>query len=84
MLEGQGLNTRKMNKNIYIQLLGEGTKVYRPVQAILLEKNIYKILNHNYDPEDEEWEFVPDTKVLVEKKELEGKLVLVAVKKIYK
>lgn len=71
-----------MNKNIYIQLLGEGTKVYRPVQAVELQKNIYKILNHDYDPEDEEWEFTPNTKVIVEEKELEGELVLVAMKEV--
>ena len=66
---------------IYIQLLGEGTKVYRPVPAIKIDNDIFKIGGDGiHDPEDEEWEFKPGTIVIVERKKLEGKNVLVAIK----
>ncbi|WP_205529559.1 hypothetical protein [Taibaiella koreensis] len=70
-----------MKKNIYIQLLEEGTKVYRPVQAIEIENNIYEVQGFEiYDPEDETWEFLPGTYVLVEEQNLDGVNVLVAIK----
>ncbi len=71
-----------MEKIIYIQLLDEGTKAYRPVPAVELENNIYKLKGHDiYDPEDEAWEFKPGTHVVVEERKLDGDLVLVAVRK---
>ncbi len=69
-----------MERNIYIQLLEEGTKVYRPVPAIEIESNIYEVQGFEiYDPEDEVWEFTPGTYVLVEEQNLEGENVLVAI-----
>ncbi len=70
-----------MKKIIYIQLLNEGSIAYRPVSAYEIKKNIYKIDGSEcYNPEDEEWEFLPETYVLVEKRHLGDKNVLVAVK----
>lgn len=70
-----------MKKNIYIQLLEEGTKVYRPVPAREIESNIYGIQGFEiYDSEDEVWEFPPGSYVLVEEQYLEGEHVLVAIK----
>ncbi len=69
-----------MTKNIYIQILGEGTIVYRPVPAHKIEDNIYEIEGHDiYDPEDENWEYLPGTHVIVEKRNLDGTEVLVAI-----
>lgn len=71
-----------MEKNIYIQLLEEGTKVYRPVPAIEIENNIYEVQGFEiYDPEDEVWEFLPGTCVLVKEQILDGNNVLIAIKK---
>jgi hypothetical protein len=71
-----------MERNIYIQLLEEGTKVYRPVPAIEIENNIYEIQGFEiYDPEDETWEFTPGTYVLVEEQNLDGENVFVAIQK---
>lgn len=71
-----------MEKNIYIQLLEEGTKVYRPVPASEIEHNIYEVKGFEvYDPEDEVWEFPPGTQVIVEEQYLDGEHVLVAIKK---
>ena len=70
-----------MEKNIYIQLLEEGTKVYRPVPAIEVESGIYKVGGFEvYNPEDEIWEFPPGAYVLVEEREFDGEKALVAVK----
>lgn len=69
-----------MRKDIYIQLLNEGVKVYRPVPAIEIEDRIYQLEGHElYDPEDETWEFLPGTYVIVEEQLLQNKSVLVAV-----
>ena len=81
MLGDQDSNIKKMEKKIYIQLLGEGTVVYRPVPAFKLGDNVYRVEGSEiYDPDDEEWEFLPGTVVIVEDRELEGEKVLVAVK----
>ncbi len=70
-----------MEQNIYIKLLREGTVVYRPVPAIKIKGDLYKIKGEKiYDPGDEEWEFSPGTIVFVQRKELEGGKVLVAIK----
>lgn len=70
-----------MERIIYIQLIEEGTKVYRPVPAIKIKNNIYEVKGfENYDPEDEVWEFSPGTFVLVEEQNLNGENVLVAAK----
>jgi hypothetical protein len=41
---------------IYVQLLDEGIEVYRPVKAIKIDKNIFKIMEQNTH-DDESWEF---------------------------
>ncbi len=72
-----------MKKNIYIQLLNEGTEVYRPVPAIKIKNNIYKLQGFDiYNPEDEIWEFSPGTYVQVEKRNLDGENVLIAIQKL--
>ena len=71
-----------MKKNIYIQLLEEGTKVYRPVPAIKLSDKVYKLEGWEiYNPSDEKWEFKPGTYVLVEEKKLDTGFFLVAIQK---
>ena len=69
-----------MEKNIiYIQLLEEGTKVYRPVLSRKIKNNLYEVGGFEiYDPEDEVWEFTPGSYVLVEEQNLDGENVLCA------
>lgn len=70
-----------MTREIYIQLLNEGTKVYRPVNSEQIGENVFIVGGFDlYDPEDELWEFSPGTVVLVSEKNLEGDFVLVAIK----
>lgn len=49
---------------LYVRLLNEGTDVFRPTQAIDMGNGLFKILaTPDYDPDDEEWEFLPGTTV---------------------
>ena len=67
---------------IYVQLLDEETTCYRPVEAIHIRDLLYKItIPRNYDPEDEHWEFKPETIVKCEMRKLNIGEVLVAVEK---
>ena len=72
-----------MENEIFIQLLEEGTIVYRPVNAEEIGNNLYKVKGEEiYDPSDEIWEFKPGTIVMVEEQNLSEKSVLVATKAI--
>ncbi len=53
---------------IYIELLEEGTVVYRPVDAVKLDQNIFKIIGIRSD--DEVWSFQTNDIVQCEFKEL--------------
>jgi len=64
---------------IYVPLLNEGTFVFRPAGGLRLGKNIYRILaSEEYDPEDEEWEFPPETIVRCETEFRNGEKLLIA------
>jgi len=66
---------------IYIRLLDEGTDVFRPTEAELMENGLFKLQpTSNYDPEDECWEFLPGTVVKGEQRKLGGEEVLIAAK----
>jgi hypothetical protein len=71
---------------IHIQLLNEGTRVFRPTQGELIEDMVFKVLpTENYDPDDETWEFPPGKIVRCERgilKSLGNKEVLIAVEEI--
>jgi len=72
-----------MGKTIYIKLLGEGTVVYRPVPAMEIDEKIYKIMGTDiFDPDDEEWEFLPGSLVRVEVKEFDGEKIFVAFEQV--
>ncbi len=56
--------------NIHVKLLNEGTDTVRRAQAVKLYENAYQILAPNdYDAEDEEWEFLPNSIVRCERVE---------------
>ncbi len=46
-----------MPVRIYVRLLGEGTEVWRPVDATHEGADRYRIVSENFDPNDECWEF---------------------------
>ena len=58
------LDTNTERTKIFVRLLGEGTEVSRPTEALVLGDGLFKILPiPNYDPEDEVWEFPPGSVV---------------------
>lgn len=74
-------------RTIYIQLLDEGTIVYRPTLGEELENGIFRVLpTEDYDPEYEIWEFPPGSLVRGEMESLGfysgPKSVLVATQRI--
>ncbi len=46
---------------VYIALLGDGTRVWRPVNAILVADGIYRLAGQI--PEGESWQFAPGSVV---------------------
>lgn len=81
---GRKIEERTKGKDIiYVRLLNEGVDVYRPVQAVAITSSIYEIkADDSYDPENEQWKFLPRSKVIVEEKILEKEKVLVATKSV--
>lgn len=70
-------------KIIYVQLLDEGTDVWRPTEGHALGNNLFRLLpTANYDPEIEAWEFLPGAVVRCEEKALSTGIELVAVQQI--
>lgn len=74
----QGSNT-EATMVVYVRLRNEGTTVYRPVEAAAMRDGIFLLGGFDcYDPDDEEWEFVPGQKVFAEARLLGDERVLVA------
>ncbi len=78
------LKTNTLTENtVYIKLLDEGTDVWRPVSAVKLAADTYELQGHDiYDPEDEVWEFLPGSQVIVNKVKKDGEIILVAITKL--
>ena len=69
----------RLDIEIYVRLLEEGTDVFRPTRAVSLGDDHFKILpTEHYDPEDELWEFPPGSVVRAESKEFAGRNVILA------
>jgi hypothetical protein len=66
---------------IFIPLLDENVDVWRPVKAVLLFDNVYRIADQSYDHETESWEYEPGTEVVCEAKPTKDGQALVAVMK---
>lgn len=64
---------------IYVELLEEGTRVWRPVAAEPQADGSFMISEQEV-PEDEQWQFLPGERVMVETQMRNGEAVLVAVK----
>ncbi len=56
-----------MQHIIYVKLLNEGVDVWRPVNSTKISDSVYVVEGiEGYDPDDEEWEFLPGSHVFVE------------------
>ena len=71
------MNQRKPEiVDAYVRLLNEGTDVVRPVQLIDSEDGTFRIVaTPNYDPNDEEWEFLPKSLVAIKDSLIGGEIV---------
>ena len=67
---------------VYVELLGEGVDVWRPIRAKNLGFGIYQIVEQPYDRSVEEWRFVPGDKVVCELVSASGGKILAAVRKV--
>lgn len=69
---------------VYVRLLNEGTVVLRPTLGKKIFGSVFLLIEPvDYDPEDEEWEFLPGSTVNCEyQKQKNGENLLVA-KSIY-
>jgi hypothetical protein len=72
-----------LTTTIYVQLLEEGTDTWRPTQAIAMGNSLFKLLpTPNYDPENEVWEFLPESIVRGEPKKFRDGEQIVAVEQV--
>ena len=77
MSEGTALSTNEIE--IYVPLRNEGTDVLRPTSGILLEPGVARVVaTQDYDPDVEEWEFLPGSTVRYVKEVRGGREILVA------
>jgi hypothetical protein len=65
---------------VYVSLLHEGVDVWRPVEAIRLSENVYRL--RGPVSEDENWQFQPDDVVRCEEKRLSDGPAFCAVERI--
>jgi hypothetical protein len=60
------MNSSANKVQVYVRLLNEGTEVFRPTLAVELGEGLFQLLaTLEYDPEDEEWEILPDATVRI-------------------
>lgn len=81
MWEVMAMNTNKIIK-IYIKLINENTNVFKPVNAIHIKNNTYKIIDYNHEREEEygeQWEYNYGDIVACE----EENNLLIAIRKIH-
>ena len=63
---------------IHVALVNEGTAVWRPVEAVPVSENVFRIASTKV-ADDEEWEFAPGATVRCERRDLSGGPAIVAV-----
>jgi hypothetical protein len=62
---------------VYVSLLDEGVKVWRPVSAEHIRVDVYRIVGEPRDPKDEKWQFLPGQRVRCRLQQLsEGKFLV--------
>ncbi len=67
---------KMMTVRAYVRLLNEGTDVFRPIDLIDLEDGTFRMLaTPDYHPNDEEWEFLPNSVVAIKEGLIGGETV---------
>ena len=64
---------------VYVELLDEGVRAWRPVEAEPLDGDRYRLIGER--PDDEVWPFTTGDVVRCEMRELNGEIVMVAIQK---
>ena len=64
---------------VYVELLDEGVREWRPVEAERLDDDRYRLVGER--PDDEAWPFTTGDVVRCEMRELGGDIILVAYQK---
>ncbi len=77
-----GQDKMKNTRDIFVCLPCEGVDVWRPVAAIHLHDDVYKIPCEVAVPEDEKWQFLPGDTVRCAQRTLDEGPALVAVEKV--
>ncbi|HEX5467316.1 MAG TPA: hypothetical protein VFW92_11645 [Candidatus Limnocylindrales bacterium] len=65
---------------IFVRLIDEAVEVWRPVEAVHLDGNVYQIAEQPYDRSIEKWEFEPGDEVICMPRESPEGRILVAVR----
>jgi hypothetical protein len=77
MSEPTALSTNEVE--VYIPLLNEGTDVLRPTTGIVLKPDVVRVVaTRDYNPDLEEWAFLPGSAVKCVKELRGGREILVA------
>lgn len=64
-------------------MLEEGVDCWKPIKALEIGEGVFKIIENTPDPNDELWEFAKDDVVIcIEKEFSDGKIAMVADRKI--
>ena len=64
---------------LYVPLLNEGTDVVRPTTGVVVDRDTFRVEpTADYDPEMEEWEFPPGSRVRCARELRGGNEILVA------
>ena len=71
-----------VSTEIFVRLLNESVDVWRPVRAMRVRDDIYRIMNQPYDLSIESWEFEPGDVVHCEETETAGGHRLTAINKV--
>jgi len=71
-----------LSTQIHVRLLNENVDVWRPVRAMRVRDDIYRILNQPYDVSIESWEFEPGDEVQCEETETASGQRLAAINKV--
>ena len=76
------MSTRGASNVIYVRLLNEGVDAWAPAPARSIAPSVYEIIKPgDYNPEAEEWEFVPGTVVECEERVVGERRIIAAVRR---
>lgn len=65
---------------VYVELLDEGTPVWRPSSAIKIDGSVFVLTNENHDPDIEKWSVLPGSLITIEQQQTTDGLLGVATK----